>query len=167
MLTFSLLSKDQLLPGRLLIRNVTDSLLVWLCIRSTVIRLEWQIHQVFTFTVPLKNLLTVHYVSRACHSFALNFDRQCSIFSQWSLIITDDRTRDYPYHASTDALRMLCNSNLGRHITRICTHLDASVCPREAGLLLRTDGLSLTLSTVAVSPTNAISCSSAWGERHQ
>lgn len=32
--------------------------------------------------------------------------------------------------------------------------------------LLRTDGLSLTLSATAMSPANAISCSSAWGERH-
>lgn len=78
--------------------------------------------------------------------------------------MADDHTCDYPYYAHTDALRMSCN--LGRHTTQICVHLDAPIPASEAGLLLQTDGLSLTLSTVAVSPANAISCSSAWGERH-
>lgn len=80
--------------------------------------------------------------------------------------MADDHTRDYPYYAQIDALRMLRNSNLSRHTTQICVHLDAPVCASEAGLLLKTDGLSLTLSAAAVSPANAISCSIAWGERH-
>lgn len=73
---------------------------------------------------------------------------------------------DYPYYAHTDASKMLCNSNLDSHIMQICLHLDAPFLASEAGLLLRTDGLSLTLSAAVVSPANAISCSSAWGEQH-
>ncbi len=75
-----------------------------------------------------------------------------------------DHTCNYPYYTHTDALWMSCN--LGRNTARICVHLDAPIPASEAGLLLRTDGLSLTLSAAAVSPANAISCSSAWGERH-
>lgn len=36
---------SQLLLAKLLIRNVTDSLLAWLCISFTIIRPEWQIQR--------------------------------------------------------------------------------------------------------------------------
>lgn len=80
--------------------------------------------------------------------------------------MADNHILNYPYSAQIDALKMLCNSNAGRHIAQICVYLEAPICASKAGLLLRTDGLSLTLSAAAVSPANAISCSSAWGERH-
>lgn len=71
-----------------------------------------------------------------------------------------------PYYAHAGTLRMLCSSDLGRHTMQSRGHLHAPILASEELLPLGTDGLYLTLSAAAVSPANAISCSSAWGERH-
>ncbi len=71
---------------------------------------------------------------------------------------------DCTCYTHRDALRTACGSNLPS--TQVCVHLDGHIPAGEAGLLLWTDGLSLTLSVAAVSPADAISCYSAWGERH-
>lgn len=134
----------------LLIREVSDSLLVWLCILSAVIRL-W-----------VTDSQSVHCYSHLGKICLLCIMSLLPSRFWWDHFHNDHSSRQMITHATTCTYRMLCCTNSGRHHAGMCT----VVCPLEAGLLLRTDGLSLTLSTVAVSPTNAISCSSAWGERH-
>lgn len=45
----------------------------------------------------------------------------------------DNHILNYPYLAQIDALKMLRNSNLGRHVAQICVYVEAPICASEAG----------------------------------